>query len=176
MESCFTPVGHETAQKAMLILVIAVMSASQSLAKPSDQPTEIRVQIMDSRTHRPLKGRKVQITFSGMDGQWYRNAPRMIGRTGSDGVVVFEVKQPIPPLMDVLDWWAYPCSRPETYSTQAVLEDGEVAHWPSTGIKKADKWCTADSQAPQPQRQPGKVIFFVHPLNRFQYAWYDTWK
>jgi hypothetical protein len=39
------------------------------LAKPPDQPTEIRVQIMDSRTHRPLKGHKVQIMFSGMDGR-----------------------------------------------------------------------------------------------------------
>lgn len=68
MESRFTRVAHETALKAMLTLVIAVTSASQLLAKPPDQPTEIRVQIMDSRTHRPLKDHKVQITFSGMDG------------------------------------------------------------------------------------------------------------
>ena len=176
MESRFTRVAHETALKAMLTLVIAVMSASQLLAKPPDQPTEIRVQIMDSRTHRPLKGHKVQIMFSGMDGQWYHNAPNMIGRTDSDGNVVFEVKQPIPPMMDVVDWWAYPCSNPAVYSTQTVFQDGVVAHWPSTGISKADKWCTSDSQAPLPQKQPGKVIFFVHPLNRFQYAWYDLWK
>src|SRR6266702_4085180 len=91
-----------------------------------------------------------------MDGQWYHNAPKLIGRSGSDGVVVFEVKQPIPPLMDVLDWWAYPCSNPEAYSTRVVLEDGVIALWPTTGIKRADKWCTADSQSPQPQRQPGQ--------------------
>jgi hypothetical protein len=169
-------VSREIVQKTMLMVAIAMMSASHALAKPSDQPTEIRVQIMDSRTHRPLKAREVQITFSGMDGEWYHNAPTIKGRTGPDGVVVLEVKPPVPPRMDVFVWWAYPCSIPEDFSTQEVLGDGVVAHWPLTGIKKADKWCTADSQAPQSQRQPGKVIFFIHPMNRFVWAWYDAWE
>jgi len=176
METRFAHVSCEIAQKAILTAVSAMMFSSQPLAKPSDQATEIRVQIMDSRTHRPLTGHKVQITFSGMDGQFYHNAPRMVGRTGSDGVVVFDVNQPIPPLMDVFVWWAYPCSRPEVYSTPAVLENGVVARWPPTGVKKADKWCTADPQAPRPQEQPGKVVFLVHPMNRFVWDWYDTWK
>jgi hypothetical protein len=170
----FTRVGHEIAHKAMLILVIAVMSTSV-LAKPQNQPTEIRVQIMDSRTHRPLKGRKVQITFSGTDRQFYNNAPRMIGRTGSDGVVVFKVGQPVPPFMGVFVWWAYPCANPETFSARSVLDDGVIAQWSHTGIKKADEWCTADPHAPQLQRQSGTVIFFVHPMNRFVWSWYDLW-
>jgi hypothetical protein len=174
MEIHFMRIDNATALKALLILMIAMILASPLPAGQSEQIREIRIQIMDSKTLRPLKSHKVQITFSGTDGQWYHNAPRMIGRTGSDGVVVFEVKLPITPMMDVVDWWAYPCSNPEVYSTQTVFQDGVVAHWRSTGIGKADRWCTADSQAPLPQKQPGKVIFFVHPLNR--YAWYDLWK
>ncbi|HVA17586.1 MAG TPA: hypothetical protein VMV59_07730 [Candidatus Dormibacteraeota bacterium] len=100
----------------------------------------------------------------------------MVGRTGADGIVVFDVSQPVPPLVDVFVWWAYPCTSPEIYSTHAVLDDGVVGQWPASGIKKADKWCTASPQAPSPQEQPGKIIFFIHPLNRFVWAWYDTWK
>jgi hypothetical protein len=159
----------------MLITVTATASAPQPPTKPPDQPTEIRLQIVDSRTHSPLKGRRVQITFSGADGQ-YQDASAVTGRTASDGVVVFEIKQPIRPVMDVFVWWAFPCSRPEAYSTQTVIEDGVIAQWPPTGIKKLDEWCTANSQATRFQRQPGKVIFMVHPMNRFVWAWYDTWK
>ncbi len=100
----------------------------------------------------------------------------MIGRTGTDGVVVFQVKQPVPPRVDVLDLQAYPCSRPEDFSTKDILERGIVAHVPPSPFKKVAKWCPANSQAPQPQRQPGEVIFFIHPLNRWQYSWYDLWR
>jgi hypothetical protein len=176
MGSPFTPIRLGIARKAMSILAIAMMSGSQPFARTSDQSTEIRVQIVDSRTHRPLKGRRVQITFSGMDGQWYHNAPTMKGRTGSDGVLVLEVKQPVPPRMDVFVWWAYPCSFPEDFSTQEVLKEGMVGHWPPSRFKKAEKWCTADSDAPLPQRRPGEVIFFIHPMNWFVWVWYDTWE
>lgn len=165
-----------TRTAVLLTAIVALAFSSQTLAIPPGRTAEIRVQIMDSRTHRPLKGRKVQITFTGMDGEFYHNAPRMIGRTGSDGVVVFNVNQPIPPRMDVFVWWAYPCSNPEVYSTRAVLKDGVVARWPPSGVKKADKWCTAGPQVSRPQEQPGKVVFFVHPMNRFAWAWYDLWK
>jgi hypothetical protein len=175
MESHCAHIGRQTALKAMLILVIAVMSASPLLAKPQDQPTEIRVQILDSRTHRPLKGRRVQITLSGMDGQWYHDSPMMVGNTGSDGAVIFKLGQPVPPLVGVFVWWTYECSEPEDFSVRSILEDGVVAHWPHIGIKKADKWCTADPQAPEPQKQPGTVIFFVHSMNRFVWTWYDLW-
>ena len=134
------------------------------------------MQIMDSRTHRPLRGRKVQITFSGSDGQFHHNAQSLEGSTDSDGIVIFDVNQPIPPVMNVFVWWAYPCSSPEAYSTLAVLKDGIVARWPLTGIKKSDNWCTANPKAPLPQQQPGKVVFFVHPMNRLAWAWHETWK
>jgi hypothetical protein len=152
------------------------MLVPQGLPSQSHPPTEISVQIMDSHDHRPLKHRKVQITFSGMDGQWYSKARNMTEYTRSDGIAVFEVTEPVPPLIGVFVWWAYPCSRPETFSTDSVTKNGVVAQWPLTGIEKADKSCAADPRAPQPERQAGKVIFFVHPMNRFAWAWYDTWK
>ena len=90
----------------MSLVGIALMFASQTPARPPDNANKIRVQIMDSRTHGPLKDRKVQITFSNSDGQSYHNAPSMEGRTDSDGIVIFEVNQPIPPVIGVFVWWA----------------------------------------------------------------------
>ena len=137
------------------------------------QAAEIHVQIMDSRTHLPLKGRRVQITFSSQDGQFYDKAPSMVGHTGSDGVVAFEVNQPVAPNIAVFIWYAYVCSDTGGYSTGSILRDGVVASWHLTGNKKADKWCAADSQTPRPEVQPGKIIIFVHPMNRLVWSWYD---
>jgi hypothetical protein len=79
------------------VLVVGFSSTSASLAEPPQQATVIRIQILDSRTHRALDSRKVQIGFSGMDGQWRHNALIMVGNTGPDGMVAFEVKEPVPP-------------------------------------------------------------------------------
>lgn len=165
-----------SAPKDILIAVMAFTSALLSSAKPPEQAIAIRVRIMDSRTHRPLKRRKVQITFSGMDGRRYFNALVMIGHSGPDGVVVFEVKRPIPPRMEIVDLAGYPCSRPEDFVTREILENGVVAHWPRRGIPKADEWCTPGPQAAQPQQKPGEVVFFVHPLNWWQNFWYTLLK
>jgi hypothetical protein len=162
--------------KVILTLAIACASALLTLSTPTEQPTEIHVRIMDSRTHRPLKERKIQITFSGMDGQWYHNAMIMTANTGSDGVAVFLVKQPIPPRLGIVDLEGYPCSRPEDFPTQEILENGVVASWPPSGIQKTDQWCTPGPQAAQPQKRAGEVVFFVHPLNMWQNFWFTLLK
>ena len=162
---------------AVAALVIAAMTfALQQRAKPPNQTTEIRIQIMDSRTHLPLKGRRVEITLSALDGQFYNKPPHKVGHTGSDGVAAFDVDEPIPPFIDVFLWYGYTCSDKEVYSIRSILGDGVVANWRLSGYKKADKWCTADSQAPRPQEQPGKIVIFVHPMNRFVWSWYDTFR
>lgn len=158
------------------LMLIGSVFAPQPFGNASERMVEIRVQILDSRTHRPLKGRRVQLTFSGMDGQWYAKSLMMVGRTTADGVATFQVRQPLPPLVDVVDLQAYPCSHPEEFSTREILEQGVVAQVLRSQFKKVEKWCAPDPQAPQPQRQLGQVEFFVHPLNRWQYAWYDTWR
>ncbi len=160
----------------VMLTAVAMTFASQQPVKPSGPITQVHIQIMDSRTHLPLKGRRVQITFSGPDGQFYKKAPYKIGHTGSDGVVTFEVNEPIPPYISVFPWYAYTCSNTDTgaYSTRSILDDGILASWRLTGNKKADKWCAADSNVPQLPKQPGKVIVFVHPMNRFVWSWHDT--
>jgi hypothetical protein len=149
--------------KVILAPAIALTFALLSFAMPTEQPIEIRVRIMDSRTHRPLKERKIQITFSGVDGEWYHNATIMTTNTGPDGVAVFLVKQPIPPKIDVIDLAGYPCSRPEAFHTQEILETGIVASWPASGIRKADQWCMPGPQVAQPQKKRGKLYSsFIH--------------
>jgi hypothetical protein len=165
------PPTQGTARQVMLIAAIAMMCASLPMAKPSDQPTEIRVQVMDSRTHRPLKGRRVEVSFLDKNMNFIRPLWTK-GRTGPDGVMALQVKQPIPPRMDVFILFVFPCSDTEDFSTQEVLGDGLVAHWTPRSFKKVEKWCTADSKAPQLERQPGKLILFVHPMNPFVWIWY----
>lgn len=161
---------------ATLTAFVAMTSASQQPVKLPDHATQIRIQVMDSRAHLPLKGRRVQVAFAGPDGQLYNKAPYKVGQTDSDGIVAFDFNEPIPPFIDVFLWYAYRCSDKEVYSTRSILDDGVVATWRLTGNKKADKWCAADSQAPQPQEQPGKVVIFVHPMNRLIWSWYDTFR
>ena len=155
--------------RKVLLIVAVIGLAHQSRAADSPEPaTQIRVRILHSKTHRPMKGRRVEVQFSGMDGQWYSNAPHLIARTGSDGVVTFEVKQPLPRTIDIVDLTGYPCSFPEEFPTLEVLAHGVVGKWTLTGVPKADEWCTADTNARQPQQRPGEVVFFVHPLNLWQ--------
>ena len=130
----------------------------------------VAVMTFASRTHLPLKGRRIEITLSAPDGHFYNKAPHKVGHTGSDGVAAFEVDEPIPPFIDVFLWYGYTCSDKEVCSTRSILDDGVVASWRFTGYKKADKWCTADSQTPRPQEQPGKIVIFVHPMNRFVWS------
>jgi hypothetical protein len=155
----------------MLFVACTALSIVFSTMVPAQSTTEIRVRILHSKTHRPMKGRKVEIQFSGNDGQWYSNAPHLIGQTGSDGVVVFRAKQPVAPRIDIVDLKGYPCSFPEEFSTQDVLQSGVVANWTIIGkqeTQKADEWCTPDPSAPQLQATPGELVFFVHPLTFHQ--------
>jgi hypothetical protein len=155
----------------LIVALISTVSGQTGTATPLRE-VEIRVRIMDSRGHRVLEGRKVQVDWWDDNGKWHP----LIGHTAADGVVVFRMKQPIPPRIAVQDFWAYNCAIPREFATQEVLDHGVVAAWPHSGSKKADKWCTADPKAPQPQQRPGEIIFFVHPLNRFEYAWYSLWE
>jgi len=172
MRRRFTRVGHETATRVISMAVFALTCASLPLAKPSDRPTEIRVQVMDSRRHRPLKDRRVMIEFLDEKGDAIERLADE-GRTGPDGVVFLKVGQPIPSRMSVRVLWDYPCSALAPFSTQAVLQAGIVASSIRGRNKWIDKRCTADSQAPQPRSQPGKSIFYVHPMNRFVNWWYN---
>lgn len=138
--------------------------------------TGIRVRIVDSKTRQLLKGRKVQVIFSGTDGQWHGKPLTMTAYTGPGGILVFSLKKPIPPLMHIVDLAAYPGSRPEAFPTQEILQNGVIASWPPSGIQKADRWCTPDSHVTEPQKRPGEVVFFVHPLNAWQNFWYALLK
>jgi hypothetical protein len=171
-----------------LVAAVTTTSLGQDRSVSTEQPTtfccgnwsvmctEIRVRIMDSKTRQPLKGRQVQIIFSAMDGQPHDKPLTMTAYTGPGGILMFSVKKPIPPLMNIADLAAYPCSRAESFPTQEILENGVIASWPPNGIQKADHWCTPDPHVTEPQKRPGEVVFFVHPLNVWQNFWYTLLK
>lgn len=156
-----------------VLLIMALVTTISGQTRPASSPNgvEIHVQIVDSHSHRPLKGRKVQVDWLDTHGKWHP----LIGHTAADGFVTFPIKEPIPPSIAVQDFWAYNCAT-EVFSTQEVLDHGIVSVWPHTASKKANKWCTADRNAPEPHPTPGEITFFVHPMNRVEYAWYSLWK
>jgi hypothetical protein len=158
---------------AFAVLIAGFASTSVSLAAPPQHATEICIRILDSRTHRALGSRKVQIDLSGMDAQSYQI---MVGRTGPDGMVAFEVKEPVPPVVDIGDLASYPCSQPESFPTHDIMDSGVVARWPPSGFRKADRWCTPNPGVAQPTPKPGEVVFFVHPLNVWENFWYTLLK
>jgi hypothetical protein len=161
-------------RNAIVAAVFVTMSIPKAPAKPPDRTTEIRIQIMDSRTHAPLKGRKVEITFPDTARPNKATAGKT-GRTNSDGIVSFDVDS-ADSSIDVFVRFVFTCSRTEEYSTRTVLDDGVVSRWSPSGFKKTDKWCSTDLQAPGLQKQPGKLILLVHPMNRFVWSWYDTFQ
>ena len=126
---------------------------------------------MDSRTQLPVRGRRVLIAFSGPDGQFYNKPAYKIGHTDRDGLAAFRVKEPVPPSVWVVLWYVDTCSDNRTFSTRAVLEDGVVSSCRPT---EHDKSYSAALQTPQPREQPGKIVIFVHPINRLVWAWHDT--
>ncbi len=104
-----------------------------------------------------------------MDGHPHYKPLTVTAYTRPGGILVFSVKKPIPPLMNIVDLAAYP-------PTQEILENGVIASWPPNGIQKADHWCTPDPHVTEPQKRPGEVLFFVHPLNVWQNFWYTLLK
>ncbi len=69
-------------------LLVAPLIALPAAIAPRVQAApllEIRVQVLNARTHRPVKSRDVYLSFSGRKKLWPRNAPTMTSRTGADG-------------------------------------------------------------------------------------------
>ncbi len=90
--------------------------------------------------------------------------------------MTFAVVQPALAYLAVEVQWAYPCESVPSYPTNKVTHDGVMTRWTTDASKKQNKWCTANTQAPEPQKRPGTIVFLVHPTNRFVWAWYDTWQ
>src|SRR5213080_4117236 len=104
-----------------------------------------------------------------MDGHPHYKPLTVTAYTRPGGILVFSVKKPIPPLMNIVDLAAYPCSRAESFPTQEILENGVIASWPPNGIQKADHWCTPDPHVTEPQKRPGEELFFVQWMDEEQY-------
>jgi hypothetical protein len=121
-----------------------------------------------------MKRRIVEVQFFGVRGESYTNAPQLVGRTRSDGVVVFRVEEPVPPFIDIVDLKGYQCSNVGMFATVDVLRRGVVSPpWApkgkqSPGLRKVDQFCTPDPSAAQPDATPGEVVFYVHPLTLWQ--------
>src|SRR5258708_732478 len=100
-------------------------------------------------------------------------------RTGAgaeDGPATFEMDRQLRPGASVFVRYVVAWANPDGFETQRVLDRGLVIPWAAPGFAKTDGWCTRDGNAVEPVSSPGEVVLLVHPMNRFVWAWYETWK
>jgi hypothetical protein len=158
---------------APLLICLVAAIVPQVKAAP---PIEIRLQVLDAQTHRPVKGRPVYISFSAQKGLWPPNSLTMTVHTGADGIATFAVSEPVLSFFRVTVRRTFPCETAPSYRTSDVIHDGVVTHWTLDKSKKQNKWCTANPHVPDLQKRPRTIVFLVHPMNRFAWAWRDTWE
>jgi hypothetical protein len=164
-------------QSGLLTLILLFMALGPLFVPAQSQmPIMLRVRLLDSHTHKPLSNRSIQLTFTNIDGDWIQNGMMLKGRTGKDGVATFNIGQPISPRFSIFVWYGIACFRKDDFSTKQILDQGIVAGWADTGISKLDGWCAAEANATRPVQSPGEAVIFVHPQNRFVWAWEDTWR
>lgn len=157
---CLKGSPARTALVVAQIALLAVTSTVRSFGRP---PVQIRVRIVSAQTHQPMRGRRVQIDFYGTDSHWLYG---MAGSTDSDGVVIVNVNDPVPPKITVGELSDYACSAPEFFPTSEILKTGVIAG------RIADKQCVPRPDAPALKANVTELVVTVHRPNRWQNFWY----
>lgn len=90
--------------RALLLSVVLLsgVAAAQVVAPiQREEPTTLRMRVLDSHTFLPIKNQSIQLTFTDMKGDWIRNGAMLKGRIGKDGVAIFGINKPVPPRVGI---------------------------------------------------------------------------
>jgi hypothetical protein len=132
---------------------------------PASAPSshEIRVQLLDYRTGRPLKDRYVQLTvpWPNKDSGYHEEYPT--AKTKKDGIAIFHFNGWLPPAGQVvlLDDWE--CSDLRLFATEEVLRQGLVEKFDADDHPMCRRHLTQLATA-----VPGVIVCYAHRLNFFQ--------
>jgi len=139
---------------------IAAAAFCQSQTSTVHTPPEIRVRLLDYKTGRPLKGHKVWLGLSDQDGEIRQDAPYLAGKTGRDGIAIFQMKQTPPPKMWVdlgIGDWA--CTSRGDFVPSDLLQRGIAVTF------EADPHLCKSPPATFPSPQPGEMVLPIRRLN-----------
>src|SRR5229473_3934465 len=128
-------------------------------AQSNPSATTIRVLLVDYKTGRPLKSHKLWLWLSNKDGELTEHPVTLTGKTGKDGIAVFQFGQSPPPRMWVdlrIGDWA--CASTGEFATSELLQNGIGAHF------AADANLCKSQPAAFPEPQPGEIIVVIRHL------------
>jgi len=120
---------------------------------------------MDYKTGRPVKEHLIAILLSDSAGQITpHQSEELIRSTDTDGMAVFQVKEPLPPKVSVdtnslADW---NCSATSGLSTSEILQHGIVGQYTLD-----PRWCRKKHSLPDASPVPGEIVIYVHQLGVF---------
>lgn len=91
------------AMNNLLIPILVLLAFSSTGHGQSALPASVvQVLVLDYKTGLPVKGREVEMILPNTKGDVYEHSPRIIKKTGKNGIAVFHISSPLPP--EVLQW------------------------------------------------------------------------
>jgi hypothetical protein len=136
---------------------------------------QVKARVIDGRTGKPLAGVPVTLHFSN-HATSYHPKPWLRAVTDKDGLVVFNLPQPMPPrLMFGIELWkghgSWGCS-----SNMLVYCPGDVFR---AGVIPEDTCQKVKNGRPKPDLShltvvPGEVILFIMPVSRWSWGFHET--
>jgi hypothetical protein len=123
--------------------------------------SEVRVRVLDYRTGRPVQRRTVQLLLPVSPGQIRNDSVRMLAKTGGDGVAVFHLSEPLPPILWIVPEYSmgdYSCTKRQEFETSEVLREGVVGD-------VADFPLCEHHISSSVTAGPGEVVVYTRRLN-----------
>jgi hypothetical protein len=133
----------------LLLLAVCIPCHGQIL----QQDYEIQVLVLDYKTGSPVPGWWVEMKLPDAKGEIHRFPLGIFKETGENGIVVFQIKTPIPPQVGVSI--KSPCTRQEVFDTSDVLQQGIVED-------HADFELCRNPTSRTVVAQSGQIVIYTH--------------
>jgi hypothetical protein len=163
------------AMNNLLIPILVLLAFSSTGHGQSALPASVvQVLVLDYKTGLPVKGREVEMILPNTKGDVYEHSPRIIKKTGKNGIAVFHISSPLPQeVFAVADAMAdFPCTSRQTFETSEVLQRGII------GDHAAFELCKNPTSRPA-TAEPGEIVIYIRRLNpwlRFRRALWETFQ
>jgi hypothetical protein len=148
---------------AGLFMAAGAFCDGQTAPASASSSHEIRVQLLDYKAGRPLKGRYVQLTVPWPNKDWGYHEEYLTAKTKKDGIAIFHFNGWLPPAGQVvlLDDWE--CGDLRLFATGEVLQQGLVEKFDANGHPLCRQHLTRLAPA-----VPGVIVCYAHRLNLWQ--------
>jgi hypothetical protein len=138
----------------MLIFLLLLLTAHAPChGRIVQQVSEVQVLVLDYKTGRPVPGWSVEMKLPDAKGEIHRFPLGTFKETGENGIVVFQIKAPLPPQVGVSI--KSPCTRREVFDTSEMLQQGTIGDHADFESCKSPTSRTVVAQ-------PGQIVIYIH--------------